>query len=663
VRGIPLLPLGMALLVGMWLDASLNLSTIHVFHFTVFLLTFYLIISRILADTKRNTILIKSIIILSIIVTFGAILNGSRSSCRQSIPDSLDGLQIIHIKKQESRSSNKSRFLAFHYSKTDKTWKRTYKLFLYANNNLNIQEGMILATINKPQRIRATHIDGIFDFASYAALQDVNHTLHLSFPQSYICISSVKKDEKPFLEKSRNNILFLIRKMLPNAKEAGLAEALLIGYRGDMDPELNKAYLDTGVVHVIAISGMHLGLIFGIINAMMMLGWGRRGSRWTGLLISLPLLWVFSIITGASASVLRSVIMYTFSIIGNSINRRNNGVNTLIGSALVLMVYDPDIIRDIGFQLSYSAVLSIMLFSKLIESWLYFRNPLLGACWKLIAMTLAAQVLTSPFVIYHFQRFPTLFLFTNLVAIPLSSLLLILLIFLLIVSPVQLLSTFIIQIIQWCMYLMNSYIEVMAKVPFGMIVMAKWTKVEIIIGSLFLISLLLLISRPSRYLWRMMITSHLLFSTAYILRITEQHKIKQTIIMNTKKGAAIVHQHGYTVEIMIPQSPFVDEAITNQLGRVAQAYGGKSIKWKTFPDCPLIIHDRPNFILLHGINQFPKIELKNDRLKSRIIITDASIKMWKIKQWQKAAHGVHLPFHSTRDEGPVSIACHQHTQN
>ena len=653
----------MALLAGMWLDALLKISITHFFHFTGILIIVYLVLSQILVDTKRKTIFFKSIIILFIIVMLGAILNGSRSSFRQRIPDSVDGLQIILIKKQESSSSNKSRFLAIHYNKANKSWKKNHKLFVYANNKLNIQEGMILATMTKPQRIRETQIAGVFDFASYAALQDVHHTLQLSFEHSYILVSSVKKNDIQFLEKCRNNILFLIRKMFPNAKEAGLAEALLIGYRGDMDPELNKAYLDTGVVHVIAISGMHLGLIFGIINAMMLLGWGRKGSRWTGLFISLPLLWFFSMITGASASVLRSVIMYTFSIIGNSINRRNNGVNTLIGSALVLMVYDPDIIRDIGFQLSYGAVLSIMLFSRLIESWLYFRNPIMVALWKLIAMTLAAQVLTSPFVVYHFQRFPTLFLFTNLVAIPLSSLLLILLIFLIIISPMQLLSPFIITIIQGGMYMMNSYIEVMAKVPFGMIEMAKWTKVEIIVGSLFLISLLLLITRPTKHLWQMMITSHFLFSTTYVMRMAQQHKIKQTIIMNTKNGAAIIHQHGYTVDIMIPQSPFVDEAITNQLKRVAQAYGGKSIKWKTFLNCPLIIRDRPNFILLHAVPEFPKSEMKNNRLKSKLIITDATIKMWKIKQWQKAAQGLHLRFHSTRDEGPVLIACHQHTQN
>ncbi len=185
-----------------------------------------------------------------------------------------------------------------------------------------------------------------------------------------------------------------------------------------------QAYANTGVVHVIAISGLHLGLIYGIL---LMLTKGLRGRKLALLraVIIIASLWVFTLLAGAQASVVRSAVMFTTLAIGAVLNRNASIYNTLALSALLLLLYNPFWLWDVGFQLSYAAALSIIIFFKPIYNWLYFQNKLLDAVWKLMAVTLAAQLLTTPFSLYYFHQFPLLFFITNLVAVPLSSVILI----------------------------------------------------------------------------------------------------------------------------------------------------------------------------------------------------------------------------------------------
>jgi competence protein ComEC len=201
--------------------------------------------------------------------------------------------------------------------------------------------------------------------------------------------------------------------------ETGVAEALLIGYRDDLDKDLVRAYSNTGVVHIIAISGLHLGMIYGLMLLLLKPFRKYKWMRWAKPLLILLVLWGFSLLAGAAASILRSVVMFSFIVIGESLGRKTNIYNTLAASAFCLLVYNPYFFWDVGFQLSYTAVLSIVLFMKPVYQWLYFKNKLLNAIWQLNAITLAAQVLTLPVILYYFHQFPNLFLFTNFVAVPL----------------------------------------------------------------------------------------------------------------------------------------------------------------------------------------------------------------------------------------------------
>ncbi len=308
---------------------------------------------------------------------------------------------------------------------------------------------------------------GSFDYKKYCALQHIHYQVFLG-PGEYISTGEGQASQlNKILDLVRNRVLNLLRLYIPGKREAGLAEALLIGYKGDLDKTLVQSYSLTGVVHIIAISGLHLGLIYALLRRLT-LGLDKRlTGRVCRALLILGCLWAFSIMAGSSPSVLRSAVMFSFLVTGEILHRKSMVLNSLAASAFVLLWYEPYWLWDIGFQLSYTALAGIILFNKPIYQLIRPRSKILDEIWKLNAVTLSAQLLTTPISIYHFHQFPLLFLFTNFVAVPLSSIILGGEILLCLISIVPWLAKLIGQMLGLLISWMNSIIEYSGELPFS----------------------------------------------------------------------------------------------------------------------------------------------------------------------------------------------------
>lgn len=296
------------------------------------------------------------------------------------------------------------------------------KIFLYFSGNRpppGISYHSRILFCKPLQSINNLGNPACFDYKEYCAYQNIFHQVYLQ-PGDYALLDDARKNDLAgtlFLWRQR--IIHTIRRWV-SARQAGLAEALLIGYKDDLDKDLVQSYANTGVVHIIAISGLHLGLIYWLL--VQVFGWIKwRRLQWLKLLLIVGALWTFGLLTGGSPSVMRSALMFTFLAAGRLVNKRGSIHNSLAASALLLLCYNPYWLWDAGFQLSYSAVLSIVLFMRPLYNLVYVKNKLLDAGFKLLATSLAAQILTAPIGIYLFHQFPVNFLLTNLVAVPLSS--------------------------------------------------------------------------------------------------------------------------------------------------------------------------------------------------------------------------------------------------
>ncbi len=315
--------------------------------------------------------------------------------------------------------------------------------------------------------IRNTGNPGTFDYERYAAFAGIYHQVYLQAGE----FNTIENDKGNWLKKSlfktREWVVSVMADCIPGKKESGLAEALLIGYKDDLDKTLVQSYTNTGVVHIIAISGLHLGLIYWLLNMLASPLKKRKDLRWLKTCVIIVGLWLFAVLAGGGPSILRSAVMFTCIVIGESIDRKTSIYNSLAASAFLLLCINPCWLWDAGFQLSYTALLSIVIFTKPVYNWFYFKNKILDSTWKLSAVTLAAQVLTTPVSIYHFHQFPIYFLITNLLAVPLSSLIVLGEILLCVIAMLPVLAVLLGQVLHVLIQIMNNFIEHMENLPFS----------------------------------------------------------------------------------------------------------------------------------------------------------------------------------------------------
>jgi competence protein ComEC len=304
-----------------------------------------------------------------------------------------------------------------------------------------------------------------FDYKKYCRLRHIYAEVFLK--ENEFSILPVKETGSALtvLDSLRKKLLLIIKKWVPNRSENSLLEALMVGFTDDLDQGLLKSYADTGVIHIIAISGMHLALICQILQLILQKGDQRKSGKWVKLVVIITCLWGYSLLSGASPSVIRAAVMFSVVLFARNIGRETILYNTLAASAFILLCFDPYWIFDTGFQLSYAAVLSLGLFSKPIRELLSFKNKLLEAIWNATSVSMAAQVLTTPVSIYYFHRFPTYFLIANLLAVPLSSLILIGGIVLCICDSFHPMAQLLGWILGLLIRILNGFIEYISRLP------------------------------------------------------------------------------------------------------------------------------------------------------------------------------------------------------
>jgi competence protein ComEC len=241
---------------------------------------------------------------------------------------------------------------------------------------------------------------------------------------------SVKQNPKQSLsipEKSlrlRRILLNRLEKIVPDHSSYTVAAALMFGYKNELDKELRQSFANIGAGHVLAISGLHFSIIFGMIYFLLSFQGNSPRGRFIQQVTVLPLVWGFAFMTGFSPSVVRAALMLSLWGIGNLFFRKTFTLNTIAVAAFFMLLYNPLYLFDVGFQLSYLAVISIILVNPYLVRLYETRNPIIGYIWDLCCVSVSAQIGVLPVSIYYFHQIPLLFLLTNLCVVPLVTLLL-----------------------------------------------------------------------------------------------------------------------------------------------------------------------------------------------------------------------------------------------
>ncbi len=301
------------------------------------------------------------------------------------------------------------------------------KILIYLSKSLSIRDakpGDILCFNGMPELIENDGNPYEFDYRRYLNNRKIGYRIFLKEHQFHLLNGYTQ------LNIYRSALIFRA-KLIKNLDRSGienenvhLISSISFGARDEVDKETIQSFTNTGVIHVLAVSGMNVGLIYVILDFLFRFLKYRRAGYFLHTLIVLSGIWCYALITGMSASILRAALMFSFVVMGTTLRRSSNIFNSLAVSAFLLIAWDPAIIRDVGFQLSYAAVLSIVVLQPFIYKLLYFKTWLYDKTWLLLSVTFAAQIGTLPFTLHYFHQFPVYFWLANLIVIPLVTLIL-----------------------------------------------------------------------------------------------------------------------------------------------------------------------------------------------------------------------------------------------
>ena len=366
------------------------------------------------------------------------------------------------------------------------------KTLLYLEKDLERiapEYGDLLYLNSHFQQIKSNGNPKEFDYARYLRIHNINE-------QAYVKTEKWKKvgnEANPFL-----SFVFDLRKYLSGVlKESGMSEknamvanALLLGQKEYLDKDVLRSYSSAGAMHVLAVSGLHVGIIMLILNFIFSPLKKLRRGKTTFLILVVSGIWFYALITGLSPSVMRAAVMFSFIVLGKELQRDTTVYQSILVSAFILILLEPYIIFQVGFQLSYLAVLGIVYLQPKIENLFYVKNKILYKAWQISAVSIAAQIATFPLGLYYFHQFPNFFLLSNLIVIPLAFFILMIGISFLVFHKIPYLSDAIFWLFDGLISMLNWGVEMVEKLPYSIMwgISIEWYEVfllyiTILLGS------------------------------------------------------------------------------------------------------------------------------------------------------------------------------------
>lgn len=466
--------------------------------------------------------------------------------------------------------------------------------------------------------------------------------------------------------KAREEIISELKKSKFGIEELAIIQALLLGDRKDISQETYTSYADAGVIHLLAVSGLHVGIILLIISWIFSPLKKIRYGTVIHFIIIMVLLWAFAFLAGLSASIIRAVTMFSFVAIGLQLKRRGNILNSIAASMLILLLVNPHYLLEVGFQLSYAAVISIIFFQPLIAGIFSFKKWLPKFLGEIFSVTLAAQIGVLPLSLFYFHQFPGLFFISNLVILPFMGVILGMGILVIFLALLGLLPDFLAEIFGASIYYLNNLVDSIAaqenfifkNIPFSF---------ELTVACyLPLILLFLFLKKPSSKILR-----YFLLSIIFVQLVSLSEKTKdgtgEVVVFNQPRHSSIGIKNKkklnlYSTSKTSKNSGFVQNYLVGENIKSVEFHSLRNVLF--FQNEKMLIIDslgvyqlsefKPDYVLLQNS---PKINLSRliETLKPNYIIADASNFPSYVKRWKETCKNKKAPFHYTREKGAFIV--------
>lgn len=463
-------------------------------------------------------------------------------------------------------------------------------------------------------------------------------------------------------EKIRQKIASSLEEYPFSTENQGVIKALLLGIRSDLLQETQQNYIDAGIIHILAISGLHIGIITMIFSYILSFFIRNKKYNWLKISILILIIWCYAFLTGLSASVVRAATMFSFLSFAIELKKRQGIYDNLVLSLFVLLLFNPFFVFDVGFQLSYFAVFSIVTFLPILRNIFHSKYKIIQKTWDLLSVSFSAQIGVLPISILYFHQFSGLFFISNLIILPVLGLILILGILILVLSVTKTLPLFLVSMYDSILTIINRIIEYIS--TFNILIFK-----EIYFNhELFFISLIAVIFlslwfhfRKIQFLYGILIC--IIFGQISLLYNKFLLNNSELFIFHQPKKTLIAIRNSHHLSV------FQEENTSKYISSFRENKIIKSIDYQQLRN---ILYFKNQKILCYdgswNINEnFPKIDylvLKNSpkihlekllKITSpKIVIADGSNFPKDISRWKLTCKQKNIPFHSTAEKGYFS---------
>jgi len=504
----------------------------------------------------------------------------------------------------------------------------------------------------------------VFNYKKYLQQQQIHYQIYGDHSQ-YLKLSKTSQTVKGIAANIREKInVALIQYGFKN-DELAVVNALLLGQRQNLTSELQQNYIGAGAIHILAISGLHIGIILLILTSVFKPMHYFKHGKLAASIIIISILWMYAIIAGLSASVVRAVAMFTAIAIAMMVNRPSSTYKTLVISMFFLLLFNPYYLFEVGFQLSYLAVFSIVWIQpKLYNLW-KTKFWILDKLWQLLTVSAAAQIGVLPLSLFYFHQFPGLFFVSNLVIIPVLGIILTAGIIIIILSVLQIAPQFMVDAFIFVIQQMNLFVGWIADQEYFIIQQISMSFLVMVALYVFLFFGLKWTEKKVFYRFALVLISVVFVQTVFIFEKYKAQSANEFIVFNQSKETTVGKRNGNKIQF----DTSTDSLKANANFKMAYMVGAgldeflSSEKIKNlyyFKNETILIVDSLGIYKLHSVKptivilrQSPKINL--DRLlrflNPKLIIADGSNYKSYLKDWEQTCLKNKTPFHNTLQKG------------
>ena len=532
------------------------------------------------------------------------------------------------------------------------------------STSLLFHTGDLVFLKNKFQDIKSSLNPHQFNYKHYLKKQGINQQVYITH-QEILLLDESKVSLLRFIDAFRVKIQKSLRRYHFTDDELAVMNALLLGQRQEISKQLSDNYSKAGAIHILAVSGLHVGVILLILSFILKPLERVNNGKLIKLVLVILSLWFFAILAGLSASVIRAVTMFSAIALGQFFNKRNAVEHSLIFSMFIILLWKPLFLFDVGFQLSYTAVFGIIWIQPVLYQLWKPNFFIVDKGWQLITVSVAAQLGVLPISLFYFHQFPALFFISNLIIIPFLGVILGLGLVVLVLSYESILPLFLEGFYGDVISILNKVVAFVARQESFLFSEISFSALKMIFSYLLIISGFQLFLKLNTKRCFLFFGSILAFQCVLILEkytIAQKsefivfHKSKNSII-GIRKGSSFELYHSMDSLQISSQKLLINykvgENITSQNYHKLSnlMYYDKQVVLIIDKDGLYDIKELNNPIVL--LRQSPKINLQRlvKKLKPAIIIADGSNYKSYIENWKTTCKNLKTPFWTTYNQG------------